>query len=166
MTRIPTSRTLPRTLAVLATLYTSLWCATAAASPSYPEIISDELGMGCIPQCTICHLDNSGGFGTARKPFGEAMQGVGLESGQENDLPGFLRQLETDGTDSDGDGTGDIAELSADTDPNVSGDQTVCEGGPQYGCGARIAPAPSARDASLAALAVLALLVGRRRRWR
>jgi MYXO-CTERM domain-containing protein len=71
-----------------------------------------------------------------------------------------LDALEAAGTDSDGDGTGDIDELRAGEDPNAAG---VSNDGPtpSYGFGCAAAPAASPLVGALAAFGLLAL---RRRR--
>lgn len=138
----------------------------AFASSPYPEIVADELNMGCVPSCTICHIDNTGGFGSARKDFGLAIQAVGLEANEEDELAGYLRMLEDAASDVDGDGTPDIEELRAASDPNIPGDKSVCGQGPRYGCGARIAehPTDAGGAASASMLAAILLLASRRRK--
>lgn len=141
-------------LALAALLLLSAPC---HAHNTFPQQIADQLNMPCVPQCTICHRDNLGGFNTVVQPFGVAMRGVGLTF-DPTTVTGAVNKLEAAMTDSDGDGTGDILELSAGQDPN--GNVDLCSiKSPQYGCGARIA-APLAPDHSgaVAALIVASVL--------
>ncbi|MEZ4221341.1 MAG: hypothetical protein R3B13_10490 [Polyangiaceae bacterium] len=155
-------------LAVLAPSFAlALLAAPAVASPSYPGELLDALNMDCAAPCTVCHQDQTGGSGTATKRFAEAMIDVGLEGGDEGTVKSAAQALEANGTDSDGDGVGDIDELKQGRDPNVEGDASIC--GPQYGCGARVSsqPARGSEPWIVAASAVaLALGLGRRRRRR
>jgi hypothetical protein len=50
-----------RVLLVVTSLAAS---APAAASPTFPEAIRDALDLPCRPECTICHRDQDGGYGT------------------------------------------------------------------------------------------------------
>ncbi len=144
--------------------------APSAASSTYPEAISEHLDSPCIPQCTICHRDNVGGLKTVDKKFGLAMMDLGLRFAAPQRIPGFLDQLESAGTDSDGDRTGDVEELREGLDPNGDGD--LCGVGVEYGCFNRVAAAPPSKDGALVGGALLSLslawMVRRRRprRWR
>jgi hypothetical protein len=131
--------------------YLAASCAAAAllfygtegrAHSTFPTLIASDLDMPCTPACTICHTDTVGGFGTVTAPFGKAMRGVGLNFTEPSLLPA-LQKLEAAGTDSDGDGVGDIVELRAGQDPNGAVD--LCSQAAlaaRYGCGAHIAPSP------------------------
>lgn len=104
--------------------------ASALASPTYPPRIKSQLSMSVEPQCTLCHTTNTGGRGTVTTPFGRtAMNTYGLTSNNVNLLATVLQRMEADGVDSDGDGTGDIAELRAGRNPNVAATPGV-DGGP------------------------------------
>ncbi len=143
---------------------------TAAASPDYPDIIQAELGVqSCVPQCIICHVDNLGGRGTVKKPFGVTLTNLDPPLlGEDNDrLRSALAEVEASGTDSDGDGEGDIIELTQDRDPSVPGAGDMCELDVRYGCGARVEPrAPLDWSGALAAgLCALGLGFLARRRW-
>lgn len=128
----------------------------AAATTSYPGVLRDELGLDASPSCTVCHASAGGGPGTATKPMAEALVAAGLVPFDDDSLLAALAQLEADGTDSDGDGVGDLDELRAGTDPN--GTEAPPEEPVLYGFGCAQAPA----EGSLALLAVALAL----RRWR
>ena len=146
---------------------------TAAAQPNFPELLAKALAMPCTPQCTVCHRDNNGGFGTLRKTvqgssgFGVNLTQFGLAVGDPGSVASSAQAADEAGQDSDGDGTPDVTELRAGDDPNdATAGATVCGAqGPEYGC-ARVAPAApldtTALGVSLVTLAGLTLL--RRRR--
>jgi MYXO-CTERM domain-containing protein len=138
----------------------------ALASPAYPEALQSDTGAPCAPPCTVCHRDANGGFGTVVTPFGKAMIAAGLVAADTDSLKAALKDLQTNQTDSDGDGTPDVEELSAGTDPNVAGGQPFC--GPTYGCGAHVEPGGHADGwAALVALIALGMLaLGTRRNRR
>jgi hypothetical protein len=98
--------------------------APAGASATCPGALQQELGLAALPYpplgCQLCHQTDAGGLKTATKPFGRAVQKDGAVAANVPSLIGALTTLETDGTDSDKDGVGDIAELKAGTDPNVA----------------------------------------------
>jgi hypothetical protein len=104
--------------------------APAGASLAFPGALTQELGVALpvpAPGCKLCHKDDKGGFMTVDKPFGRAMLKAGTQGGNVAALLASLGTLEAAGTDSDGDGTSDVAELRAGADPNVA-DQV--DGGP------------------------------------
>jgi hypothetical protein len=116
--------------------------------------------MPCLPACTICHTDTLGGFGTVTVAFGKSAQLAGLNFTEPSLVPA-LNKLEEAGTDSDGDGIGDITELRAGQDPNGTVD--LCSQAAlaaRYGCGAHIAPSPAhGRDSGALLSALLTSLV-------
>ncbi len=133
---------------------------TSHAHSTFPTLIQSDLNMPCTPSCTICHKDNLGGFGTVTEPFGKAMQADGLFF-VEASLSPALDKLEQAGTDSDGDGIGDIVELRAGQDPNGSLD--LCSQAAlaaRYGCGAHIAPSPNKDSGALLAALLTSLVLG------
>lgn len=146
-----------RTLFVAVTI-----CALPAlASSVYPPGIKTKLGLSAEPEasCALCHATSAGGDAVS-KPFGMAMKGKGLMGGSAIPfLESALTQLEAAGTDSDGDGTGDVAELRAARNPNVADAvPQPMPPSPKYGCGADVVPALGG------ALALLTLGLRRRRR--
>lgn len=139
-----------------------LLAAPALASSAYPTVVERHLGLSRpIPaSCGLCHTNGLVGAGTVNTPFGKAARAKGLVAFDDAKLVQVLDALEVEGTDSDGDGVGDLQELRAGTDPNVSD-----RGGPdalgplRYGCGAEAAPG------ALEGLGLAAWLLARQR-WR
>jgi len=148
-------------LAALASLVPAL----AFAQPSFPGFLQTHLSLSYTPDCLLCHTTPSGGIGTATTPFATSMKARGLSvSSTATDVNTALDALQAEGTDSDGDGVGDIAELQAHTDPNVPGAASLT---PTYGCGggdlvAPVRPAALPGIASLAGAIALAFALRRR----
>ena len=118
-----------------------LWAVPALASASYPADIQTDLTLsGPPPQsCALCHSNGITGMGTVNTPFGRSARAHGLVAQDDAKLKSVLAAMKADGTDSDGDGVPDIAELIAGTDPNVNGNAELAE--PlRYGCGAQAVP--------------------------
>lgn len=139
----------------------------AVASTTYPSAVRSHLTAERIPSCTACHETSAGGAGTVTKPFGEAMMAEGLVGGSdEAALTAALDALEAAGTDSDGDGTGDIDELRAGTDPNAAAGTAGDEETVAYGFGCAGTGNTNAPDVAPALLLVVAALVRVRRRPR
>ena len=90
----------------------------ASASETDPRTLEAELELSCAPACTLCHDTMAGGSLTANRPVGIALRRLRLVSGDPQQLIQVIAQLEANGTDSDGDGTGDVAELRAGGNPN------------------------------------------------
>jgi hypothetical protein len=136
-----------------------LLIASAWASPTYPGQLVDDLAIPCTPVCTVCHTTNSGGDGTVTADFGLAMIDAGLTGGSDfTALQTALDTLAADGTDSDGDGTLDVEELSAGYDPNPDGVAFCDVLTPTYGCIGSAVPAPASGIGVLAGLVGLASL--------
>jgi hypothetical protein len=143
--------------------------APAAASQAFPDHVVTKLQMPCAPGCQLCHLDASGGPARINQKFGAALKTAGATVVLTDKLDMALATLAASNSDVDGDGTTDIAELQAGTDPNAAGAE-LC-GGIKYGCGAStIARRPSTKslDATASGASLLTVLVGllllRRRR--
>jgi hypothetical protein len=135
---------------------------SAGASSRFPPLLQQALETHfpgqtfCVPQCTVCHQTNTGGFGTLNafglnlKAFGGLYGTVGPNTDPNVALPNYFAAVAAGKTngDSDGDGISDEAELKALSSPAVPdtrGDGLVCPD-IAYGCGARIAPAPPPVD--------------------
>jgi MYXO-CTERM domain-containing protein len=105
-----------------ATLVAALAVSTVAfdvsASPHFPTVLQRELGSECAPACTLCHWTEAGGSGKVTRTFGLAMMEAGLQPHDDKALSAALAQLEVDGTDSDGDGMGDVKQLRSGLNPN------------------------------------------------
>jgi hypothetical protein len=109
-----------------------LLAGTAIASPPFPPEIRAHLSLSQTPDCSLCHVNGQTGFGTVNTPFGKSMRARGLLAGSIASLDTALDALAAERTDSDGDGTPDIDELKAGTDPNVAGGGSFPP--PTYGC--------------------------------
>jgi hypothetical protein len=116
----------------------------ARASATFPEALRSKLGLtqlaGPGPGCRLCHQTDVGGLKTATQPFGRSMLKAGATGGSVPSLLAALELLEAEGSDSDHDGTTDIAELDAGTNPNASdGDAQPSPAAqvplPETGCG-------------------------------
>lgn len=153
-------------------LFTALLAASAArATPNFPPFIRASESLASEPQCTLCHLGTPG-VGTVTTPFGRAMRDRGLVPYDTSSLSAALSAMRADAVDSDRDGTTDLDELAAGTDPNVSefappgsggGGDALQLGEPAYGC---TAAGSGPAGATFVALATLAIRAARRRRGR
>jgi hypothetical protein len=147
-------------LGILVWLLAGMLPGTALAMPSFPGEIQQHLGLSSAPGCIICHGSDAGG-GPVSQPFGQAMLAAGLTSAGGNSLTTALDKLEADGTDSNGDGTPDIAGLRQGAMPTGSKPPV------EYGCGARIASSdPKGWQATVASALMLGFLLTRALRKR
>lgn len=161
----------------LASVLLSAFARPARASATFPEAVRGELGLeqiaGPAPGCQLCHQTDVGGLKTATKPLGRSLSKAGATASSVPALLAALAALEEQGIDSDRDGTPDIEELQAGSDPNVA--SADGSGGaapslaeevplPQTGCS--LARAPSPGPFVWASLAVVLLWRARRARRR
>jgi hypothetical protein len=154
-------------VAVLA-LLALLWPQRARAVPGFPREVQRDLALDYEPPCSLCHVKNNTGVGTARTPFALSMRDYGLSADDRASLSIALTGLAQDNVDSDGDGVSDTNELKAGTDPNSDANvslkgQTV----PEWGCAVAQRSAAADGGAWTTALALIAaLLVSRRKATR
>jgi hypothetical protein len=159
-------------LGALASVLLASFARPAGASATFPEALRSKLELaqvaGPAPGCRLCHQDDLGGLKTATQPLGRSLLKVGAAGASVPSLLAALDSLEAQGIDSDRDGTADIAELKAGTDPNVAptvpgssprGDDIPL---PETGCG--VAGAPSVPSACVALLGAALWLLRRSRR--
>jgi hypothetical protein len=114
------------TLAVVAV--GALSARRAEARPEYPGKLQTVAAMDCTPACTLCHSDPAGGKENLRTDttiWSTLVGAIGTQS--DAGLMG----------DTDGDGTSDLNELRAGTDPGSKANTLICT--PLYGCFARVA---------------------------
>jgi MYXO-CTERM domain-containing protein len=124
----------------------SLVAPRAGASESYPEAIERALGTPCPPACITCHTRPSGGELTANTPVGISARRAGLKCCDTSGLFDMLATLEANATDSDADGTPDVDELRAGTNPNALEGKLECYVPPEEeGC-AMSGPSTSGPD--------------------
>ncbi|MBP9114203.1 MAG: hypothetical protein KBF88_15430 [Polyangiaceae bacterium] len=143
-----------------------LFATNVFATPNFPSVVESELNLVARPGCELCHSGGVTGRGTVNTPFGKSMRDRGLSASNEASLKTAIAALTAEKTDSDKDGKGDIDELKADEDPNVSsagGGGTPVEA-PEYGCIGRVGAASNASRGL--ALLVLGLGLVLRRRSR
>lgn len=154
----------PRRLALLVLVLGSLGrLSVARAVEEFPGQIQSDLALTYQVPCSVCHIKGNTGGSTPITPFALSLRSRGLEG--ESSLRDALLRAEADGIDSDGDGTTDIAELRAGTDPNSSANANIMnDQEPGYGCGGS---APHGRGApAMAGLLGVGWLLGRRLRGR
>lgn len=112
-----------RPLFLFLTLTIAVLPTAALASPSYPGTVASELELPCEPACTLCHTKATGGFATVNTPFGLTVRMQhGLTCCDPAQLADVLDEIREAETDSDDDGTSDVTELQALTDPNRAED--------------------------------------------
>ncbi len=146
-----------------AVLATSSFGSQAQAKDEFPgEIERDVAGVTYQVPCSVCHIKGNTGGSTPIMPFALSLRTRGL-SGDTSSLKTALTKLDQAGTDSDGDGTPDIQELVAGTDPNSSANASIVnDQEPGYGCGGS-APTGRSGPALASGLGIAGLLLRRRR---
>jgi hypothetical protein len=129
----------------------------AFATDTFPATIQAKYGTADLhPElCALCHTNGITGSGTVNTPFGRAMRMHGLMPNDVASLQAALDALAMEAVDSDGDGATDVAELMANTSPNVrnammgggpgggeggGGGSTIVVPPPRFGCGAEVVP--------------------------
>lgn len=122
--------------------------AIAQAVEEFPGQIQSDLSLSYQVPCSVCHIKGNTGASTPIAAFALSLRSRGLQ-GEPSSLLTALSRSESDGVDSDGDGTPDIAELRAGTDPNSSANASIVnDQEPGYGCGGS---APHGRSGPAAA---------------
>ena len=129
----------------------------ASATSNFPAAVRTKLSLSYDPPCSLCHTNGITGRGTVTTPFGKAMLARGLVASDETALNAALDKMVAEKVDSDLDGTTDIDELKAGTNPN--GDSLSVS----YGCNASGGD-PSALVLGAAVGGLLLLSRTRRRR--
>jgi len=132
---------------------------SALALPRFPGEVADLLGTDAVPGCKLCHLEAKTTGVTAATPFVLSLEARGFD-GKASNLGGALTRSETDRVDTDGDGTIDVEELRAGTDPNSPFAGASSADDPTYGC----ALTGRGRGVAPALLTLGAVLILQRRR--
>jgi Bacterial TSP3 repeat len=136
----------------------------AHASPAYPVAVQADLKLTETPRCTLCHTTDLGGKGTISSYFGRTLLRDGAQGNDDiGALKAALEMMESEQTDSDGDGVSDIDELRAGTDPNDGPGPSDPLPTPQTGCALRGAAQQGASGSAWLWCALGAYLVRRRR---
>ena len=100
------------------------------ATPDFPGVIQQQLGLARPPSCTICHATDAGGPGTVVKPFGIYLRSRGLVPFDEASLRNALLADMGERHSSSG-GLTDVEALKAGEDPNGTQGPNLL---PAYGC--------------------------------
>ena len=140
------------------------WSSGAQAIEAFPAQIQSDLSLSYRVPCSVCHIKGNTAASTPISPFALSLRSRGLVA-EPSSLSSALLRSETEGVDSDGDGTPDVVELRAGTDPNSSANASIVnDQEPGYGCGGA---APRGRSGpALAGIVGLGWLLIRRHRGR
>jgi hypothetical protein len=102
-------------------LFVALSPSASPASETFPNAIKGAVPIsGAAPNCTLCHTTEVGGPGMITTPFGKRVYDYGLRGGDTGALTSIIDKMRDMKDDSDRDGTSDIDELKAGTDPNIN----------------------------------------------
>lgn len=159
----------------LASMLLATLARPARASATFPEALRSKLGLeqiaGPAPGCRLCHQTDVGGLKTATQPLGRSLIKAGATASSVSALLAALDVLDQQGTDSDRDGTPDIEELVAGTDPNVASvdgsggaPPSLAEAVPLPQTGCALARPPSSEPYTWASLVVALVWCARRAR--
>lgn len=129
-----------------------LYAPAAAASQNFPGEVRSTLQLDCTPTCLLCHVTETGGFGTLND-YGKwaaehrlFLQGPAQYFAEDS-------QATLEGLDFDGDGITDRDEIIANSTPASDENYAICSDA-IYGCGAaQVAPGAAPRVSSWALLA-------------
>jgi hypothetical protein len=144
----------------------------ARASSSFPAALQAALqkkfpgAVPCVPLCNACHLTTLGGPGNYNQ-WGIHLLASGLTTADPGLIPAALDKELAMNLDVDNDGVTDANELAMGDSPAFAGASLCPSDSVQYGCGARIAPAPPPVDRVglfSAGVVVFGLALLRRRR--
>ena len=127
---------LMRPLSVLSVLSVLGTASPASATPTFPKVVQSELGLDSPPPCAACHVGGDTRSGDMT-PLARSLMSRGLEKGKEASLRTAIAALDAEGTDSDGDGVGDIDELREGTNPSGTDagfSEDLGAATPVYGC--------------------------------
>ena len=108
------------------------------ATPDFPGVIQQQLGLPNPPRCTVCHATDAGGAGSVTRPFGVFLVSRGLQPGDEDSLRNALLADAGERHSSNGGQSTDVAALKAGNDPN--GGAGIA---PAYGCSSRAPGLPA-----------------------
>ena len=137
----------------------------AHATPDFPDVVAQTLGLSNSPPCALCHDGGRTGLGTVQTPFGKSVRAHGAAAADEDSLRSALHDMDADGTSSLHDGVPDTTKLRKGIDPNGGDSSAFSAEPPAYGCGgAQIARAVRADDDTTPWLSlVFGVLLVRRR---
>jgi hypothetical protein len=158
---------LGRGLAFLATVVGCWWPGHARAESRFPPLLTETVGVPCIPSCLACHLTDPGdATNWSTKPLGLYVGTHRItKSSSDADVVSVLQQFLADAQSEPT--KADVVEALRQGNDAWSGNN-LCNG-PIYGCGAHVARASTTRDLTIAPWLVAALGAGalfRRRRAR
>ncbi|HEX7481817.1 MAG TPA: thrombospondin type 3 repeat-containing protein [Polyangiales bacterium] len=157
----------PALLATVTCIAALFWGSAVQAKSMFPSQIRRQLSLSYEVPCSVCHLKENTGPGTAGTPFALSLRARGLSGKDATSLRSSLARLQADKVDSDGDGTPDVTELVHETDPNSAANANlVSEVDPGYGCGGLPPKGRSPRGAAVVGVCELVWLLRRRRRGR